>query len=126
MRGRSSKAFRSIVGSTCIIVSSPCTRQVSFTAWATPPSPRRRDQWDEKSGEMGASVCRSSDRLLTRQHPQLLEPGFMVGRNERLEGPLRLLVKGRLPVIRQSQEGAERREIFPPPSRQVLFHIRLI
>ena len=34
MRGKSSKTFRSIVGSTCIIVSSPCTRQASFTAWA--------------------------------------------------------------------------------------------
>ena len=34
MRGKSSKPWRPIVGSTCIIVSSPCTRQVSFTAWA--------------------------------------------------------------------------------------------
>ena len=50
----------------------------------------------------------------------------MIGRHERLERPLRLRVKGRLLVVRQSQEGAERCEIFPLPSRQVLFHIRLV
>ncbi len=33
MRGLSSKSLLAIVGSTCIIVSSPCTRQVSLTAW---------------------------------------------------------------------------------------------
>ena len=50
----------------------------------------------------------------------------MIGRHERLERPLRLCVKGRLLVVRQSQEGAERCEIFSPSSRQVLFHIRLV
>ena len=34
MRGKSSKFFRSIVGSTCIIVNFPCARMVSLTAWA--------------------------------------------------------------------------------------------
>jgi len=50
----------------------------------------------------------------------------MIGRHERLERPLRLRVKGRLLVARQSQEGAERCDIFPLSSRQVLFHIRLV
>ena len=48
----------------------------------------------------------------------------MIGRHERLERPLRLRVIGGLLVVRQSQEGAERCEIFPLPSRQVLLHIR--
>ena len=50
----------------------------------------------------------------------------MIGRHERLEFPLRLHMKGRLLVVRQSQEGAERCHIFPLSSRQVLFHIRLV
>jgi len=50
----------------------------------------------------------------------------MIGRHERLERPLRLRVKGRLLVARQSQEGAERCEIFSLSSRQILFHIRLV
>ena len=50
----------------------------------------------------------------------------MIGRHECLERPLCLRVKGRLLVVRQSQEGAERCHIFPLPSRQILFHIRLV
>ncbi len=50
----------------------------------------------------------------------------MIGRHERIERSLRLCVKGRLLVVRQSQEGAERCHIFPLSSRQVLFHIRLV
>lgn len=60
------------------------------------------------------------------QHPQLLEPGLLVGGHERLERSLRFRVKGCLSVLRQSHEGAERCDIFPLPSGEVLFHIRLV
>ena len=50
----------------------------------------------------------------------------MIGRQERLERSLRLRVKGRLLVVRQSHEGAERCQIFSLSSGQVLFHIRLV
>jgi len=50
----------------------------------------------------------------------------MIGRHERRERPLRLRVKGRLLVVRQFQEGAERCDIFSLSSRHVLFHIRLV
>ena len=50
----------------------------------------------------------------------------MIGRHERLELPLRLCLKGRLLVARDSQEGAERCDILPLSAGQVLFHIRLV
>ena len=68
----------------------------------------------------------TTQALLASQHPQLLEPGVMIGRHERHECPLRLCVKGRLLVVRQPQKGTERCEIFSLSSRQVLFHIRLV
>ena len=53
-------------------------------------------------------------QLLASKHPQMLEPDFVIRRDERLERPLRLCAKGRLLVIRQSQEGAERCDDIPP------------
>jgi len=65
-------------------------------------------------------------QLLANHRAQMLEPGLMIGCDERLEIPLRLGMKGCLLVVRQSQERAERGEIFPLSSRQVLFQIRLV
>ena len=64
--------------------------------------------------------------MLASQHPQLFAPVFNIGRQERLERPLCLCAKYRLPVIRQPQQGAERCHIFTLSSRQVLFHIHLV
>ena len=56
----------------------------------------------------------------------MLDPSLVVGGDERLELSLRLCLKGGLLILRQSQQGPERSEIFSLSSRQILFQLRLI